>query len=1008
MKNIQNTRIISRRRERRQGRAQTHNRLLLRIGLIVIVGALLTSVLILGVGTASAVGIYWYVARDLPSPDDIIKQRQQFETTLIYDRSGQTVLYQVIDPLNGDRQWTPISDIPAELVHATVAIEDKSFYENPGFDVRGIARAIFLTLTGNAVQGGSSITQQLVKNTLIDPGERTSISPQRKIKEIILAGEISRRYTKPQILEQYLNTNFYGNLAYGIDAASKVYFGKPVQNLSLGEAALLAAIPQNPQLNPLDAPQPARARQVVVLDKMAELGYITADQAKQAASEPIVVAPLADRYNLIAPHFSLFARQQAEQFLNAQGLDGGRLVARGGLRIFTTLDLDLQYQSECVARSYVQRLAGGDPHTALNTSAGTPCVAAQYIPQTFPQVGVGFQLGKPRNVTNAATVTMNPTTGEVLSMVGSLDYWNPGIDGNYNVALGERQPGSAFKLFTYAAAFAAGKSPATMVWDLPTSFDTGGGEPYKPTNEDGKFHGPMSIREAFASSYNVPAVSVLSQVGIADVIRKAHLLGINTLDGGLDQYGLSLTLGSGEVTLLDMTYAYSVFANMGTMAGTPTLNPRPGYRSLDPVAVLRIEDSDGHILWQFKENTATYGTRYVVGDYLAYLINNVLSDNDARVPAFGRGSAMELSRPAAAKTGTTNENRDAWTLGYTPQLVTGVWVGNNNNTPMGADVIGATGAAPIWHAIMEYAHARDKLPVRTWPRPSTIVEQVVCKDSGLLPTADCPRVRELFYAADANNSTVPRQPDTYYKRITINSRNGLIATASTPTDLRVDKVFFDYPPEARDWARSMGYPLPPTEFDTGGGQVAGATITAPGALSRVRGVVEVKGSVDSPDAVSYSLAYGIGLNPRDWTNIAGGDAKALSKNAPIGKWNTAALDGLYTLRLQVILKDKSVLQDTQQVTVDNKPPTVRLTAPQANATLTASKAITLVANAGDNLDDGLYVEFYQGDKLLGTVRQSPFKLDWAPDTTGTQTVYAIAYDAAGNSTKSAVVNVTVK
>ncbi len=1000
---MKNTRIISRRRDRRAKRIEASRHRLLQLGLLVFVGVVVASLTTLGVGSVGAVGVYWYIARDLPAPDEIIKQRQQFETTLIYDRSGQTVLYQVIDPLNGDRQWTPISDISADLIHATVAIEDKSFYDNPGFDVRGIARAIFLTATGNTVQGGSSITQQLVKNTLIDPKERTAASPQRKIKEIILAGEISRRYSKDQILEQYLNTNFYGNLAYGIDAASKVYFGKPVQNLSLGEASLLAAIPQNPQLNPLDAPQAARTRQSIVLDRMVEQGYITAEQGRVAASEPVVVAPLADRYNLIAPHFSIYARQQAEQLLNTQGLDGARLVSRGGLRIFTTLDLDLQYQSECVTRSYIQRLAGGDPNTALNTSAGTPCIAAQY----FPQIGAGFALGKPRNVTNAAAVTMNPTTGEILSMIGSLDYWNPGNDGNYNVALGERQPGSAFKLFTYTAAFAAGKSPATMVWDLPTAFDTGGGEPYKPTNEDGKFHGPMTIREAFANSYNVPAVSVLSQVGIGDVIRKAHLLGINTLNGGLDSYGLSLTLGSGEVTLLDLSYAYGVFANMGVMAGMPTLNPRPGYRALDPVAVLRIEDSDGHILWQFKENTPTFGTNNVVGDYLAYLINNVLSDNEARVPAFGRGNAMELSRPAAAKTGTTNENRDAWALGYTPQLVTGVWVGNNNNKSMGADVLGATGAAPIWHAIMEYAHNRDKLPVRNWPRPSTIVDQVVCKETGFLPTADCPRVREIFYV-NGTNSTLPQQSDTFYKRLTINSKNGLIATASTPADLRVDKVFFDYPPEARDWARSVGLPLPPTEFDTGGARVAagGTAITAPVALSRVRGVVEISGIVDNKDAVSFTLAFGVGLNPRDWTNIATGDAKTISKEAVIGKWNTAALDGLYTLRLQVILKDKSVLQDTRQLTVDNKPPTIKLTAPLPNATLAAAQPITLEATAADNLD-GYYVEFYRGDKLLGMVKQFPFRLDWKPDVGGTQTFYAIVYDAAGNSVKSAVVTVRV-
>jgi len=952
---------------------------------------------------STAIVLYFYVARDLPSADGIVKARQQFQTTLIYDRSGQTVLYQVIDPTKGDRQWSPIEDIPADLLHATVAIEDKTFFNNAGFDMRGIARAIFVTLSGGNLQGGSTITQQVVKNTLIAPDQRTLPSLQRKLKEIILAAEISRRYSKAEILELYVNTNFYGNLAYGIDAASKVYFDKPVHNLTLGEAALLAAIPQNPQLNPLDNWQAARSRQVVVLNSMAELGYITADQAREAASQPIVIAPLAAHYNLIAPHFSLYARQQAEQLLNAQGLDGARLVARGGLHIYTTLDLDLQYQAECVTRSYIARLAGDDPKALRNTSAGTPCTAAANLP-TPP----GFPLGVRRNVTNASVVVMKPTTGEIVSMIGSLDYWNPGIDGNYNVALGARQPGSTFKLFTYTAAFSTGVfTPATMLLDVPTAFDTGGGAPFKPTNEDNTFHGPVSLRDAFANSYNVPAVSVLGSVGIGNVIRQAHLLGINGLNGSLDQYGLSLTLGSSEVSLLDMTYAYGVFANMGTMAGTPAQSVREGYRQLDPVSVLRIDDADGHTLWQFNEHSPTFSKRAIVPDSLAYLVNNVLSDDAARLPAFGKGNALELSRPAAAKTGTTNDNRDAWTLGYTPQWVTGVWVGNNDNTPMADDVLGATGAAPIWHAIMEYAHNRDQMPVQNWARPPTIVDAVVCKDSGLLPTPDCPHVHELFIA-DGTNTTVPQQTDTYYRKLTINARNGLLATASTPSTLRQDKVFFDYPASARDWARNAGLPLLPTEFDTGGSQIApnGLAINTPAALSRVRAAVDIRGDLTNKDLVSYTLAYGIGLSPRDWINI-GGDAKTRGADVLLGSWNTAGLDGLYTLRLQIVLKDRSVQQTTTQYTVDNVPPTIRLNAPQSGTVINGA-SVTLAATVTDNLSDGLSVAFYHNDTLLTTVHQAPFQTTWKVDGSGAQSFYAIAADAAGNTTKTDVITVTTK
>ncbi len=1003
MKNALSARIVQKRRDRRNARKQRQSRRTIGFVTSLIVGGTLGLILLVSASGAALLGIYWYYARTLPPAEAIIKTREQFETTLIYDRTGQTVLYQVIDPLNGDRQWTPVTDIPRDLINATIAIEDKSFWDNPGFDVRGIARALWLTVTQQTVQGGSSITQQLVKNNLIPVAERTSTSLDRKIKEVILAGEISRRYSKPQILELYLNTNFYGNLANGIDAASHVYFGKSVQNLTLGEAAMLAAVPQNPYLNPLDAPQAARTRQIVVLDKMVEAGYITAEQAKQAASEPVIVAPLAERYNLLAPHFSIFARQQAERLLDAKGLDGAELILRGGLRIFTTLDLDLQYQTECVTRGYVTRLAGGDPKAAPNTSAGTPCAAAIYIPDpNKPE----FKLGVRRNVTNAAALVMKPASGEIAAMVGSLDYWNPGIDGNYNVVLSERQPGSTFKLFTYLAAFAQGMTPAQLVWDVPTKFDTGGGAPYEPTNEDKKYHGPMSIRTAFANSYNIPAVSVLSQVGIADVIRKAHLLGVNSINGSLDQYGLSLTLGSAEVSLLDLTYAYGVFANMGVMAGTPSQEVRPGFRSLDPISVLRIEDRDGNILWQYDQNLPTFGRRNIVPDALAYLINNVLSDKEARLPAFGRGNPLDLTRPAAAKTGTTNDNRDSWTIGYTPQYVTGVWVGNNNNTSMGDDVLGSTGAAPIWHAIMEYAHNRDNLPVQNWDRPATITEATVCRDTGLLPTAECPRVREIFYS-DGTTNTVPRTVDNWWKRVTINSRNGLIASANTPPELRSDKIFFDFPLELRSWARTAGYEIPPTEFDTGGltSATGGIGITFPASLSRVRGIVELRGNLENPDMVSYAVSYGAGLNPRDWTNIGIGDDKTRGAAISLGRWNAGSLDGVYTVRLQVVLKDRSVIQDTKQFTVDNKAPTVKLVSPAPSTTI--SGKVKLEATPRDNIEDGMYVEFYAGDRLIGTVKSAPFKFDWTPDRSGPVTFYAVTYDAAGNSTKSAGVAAVV-
>lgn len=997
---------VHKRRARRKQSQQAQAR-----GLIgtfaLLIGIALSAVLLTAIsGVAAFIGLYNFYARDLPPPSEIVKVREQFETTLIYDRSGKTVLYQVLDP-SGDRQYVPISQIAPELIQATIAIEDRSFYTNPGFDVRGILRALWLTMQGDVVQGGSTITQQLVKNTLIAPEERAQLSQARKIKEIILAAEISRLYSKDQILEWYLNTNFYGNLAYGVGAAARVYFGKAARDLTLGEAAMLAAIPQNPQLNPLDAPLAARQRQIVVLESMVAAGFITPQQAEQAAAQPIITQPLTERFGIVAPHFAIFARAQAERLLDAQGLDGARLVLGGGLRIYTTLDLDLYFQAECAMRAHVERLRGGDPNAAPNSGEGKACLAAQYLP-----VPPNLRLNTPRNVTNAASVIIRPQTGEILAMVGSLDYYNSRIQGSFNVAAqGLRQPGSAFKPFVYVAAFASPEArftPATMLLDVPTTFNQDG-VPYTPRNDDGQFRGVVSVREALANSYNVPTVRALSAVTIGQVIRIARQLGLNTLNRPLDEYGLSLALGSAEVTLLDLTYAYTPFATLGVMAGTPVQNPRLGYRALDPVAILRIEDRSGRILWQLDERSTTFGRQSVLQDALAYLITHILSDERARLPAFGEGNALQLSRPAAAKTGTTNDVRDAWTVGYTPDLVMGVWVGNNDNTPLGEDLSGATAAAPIWHAVMEYAHRRDNLPPRGWQAPSTIVEATVCQRSGLLPTPDCPKVKEIFYA-EGDFSTVPTQVDTYWRRYRINARNGLRATAETPPELIVERIYFEYPPEAQLWARQTGQPLPPTEYDsarTARLSLLAGNLNAPQSLERVRGTVEVRGRLPKERIVAYQLEYGQGISPERWFAIPLEEATRRGEDVRLALWDTRALDGLYTLRLSMVLDDQSLQTHTVQVTVDNQAPSLQWIAPLPNDAISASKgALQLMLSATDNVEIA-YVEFFWNGTPIARIERAPYMTEWRITKLGAQLFHAVVHDAAGNTHRSETIEVLI-
>ena len=1006
-------RAARQRRIRRQARGVSAPRVL-RWGIAItaaLAGMLVVTIL---AGLAAAVILYRHYARELPPAAEIVAAEEEaFLTSVLYDRTGQTAIYEVIDPLGGDRRWIRFDAVPEYFLQATVAIEDASFYSNPGFDLEGIARALWVNLTGGQVQGGSTITQQLVRNVLMDPEERREISVDRKLREVILAAEISRLYSKDQILEWYINTNFYGNLAYGIEAAAQLYFSKPARDLSLAEAAMLAAVPQYPAQNPIDNPDAAKRRQEIVLDVMAGQGYITRAQADAAAAELIAVRPFADRFDIIAPHFSLYARAETEAILNDLGLDGARLVSRGGLRIYTTLDVDLQLQAECTARSHLARLGGADPRLTYNTSAGTACEAAAYLGELPPEM-IGLQ----REVTNAAVVVLRAETGELLAMLGSVDFWNAGIDGNYNAALALRQPASVFKPFVYTAAFLQGRLPgypngitaATMTYDVAMEFDNGG-QPYTPVNIDRQYHGPVSVRSALANSYNVPPVQLASTIGLGPIVRVAHRLGINSLNEP-ERYGLALALGSAEASLLDLTYAYNVFNTGGYMIGMPVRENEaaPGFRTLNPVAVLRIEAADGSVLWEYGQETGTFQRRLILEPALAYIMTDILADDEARAPAFGEDSALNLSRPAAVKTGTTNDNRDSWTVGYTPQIVTGVWVGNNNNHSM-IDVTGSTGAAPIWHAVMEYAHARDALPVVEWARPSTVVDRMVCQISGLLPTRYCPQRHELFYVDPQTGvDTQPSQADTSWRAVAVNVCSGRLATASSPASCVENVPYFDYPQEVRAWARDTNQPMPPTEYDTEGdiSPLSPVTISQPSYLARVSGAVEVIGTVLADDLDYYQLSYGAGMQPDVW-NVLVEAGTETGRDLALGTWDTAGLNNgaVYTLRLTAVRTDKSIETAFVTVTVDHQPPSVVLTAPEDGMSFTPSDLyVTLAAEPEDNLQVS-YVEFYVDSELFEVSEEWPYSVRWPIGALGAHAVEAIAYDAAGNSASSGVATIHI-
>jgi len=628
----------------------------------------------------------------LPSPEDL-RGYTTAPSSKIFDRSGR-LLYEMPPAYTGFHSPVPLDEIPLALQQATLATEDANFYQNPGFDLRGVLRALWRNWRGGeVVMGGSTITQQLVRILMLSPEERLQRTAARKLREIALAVRVTQRYTKDEILSFYLNEVYYGSMAYGAEAAAQVYFGKSVRELDLAECALLAGLPQAPvAYNPLEHLEAAQARQAVVLDRMVAEGLLDAEAAALAQAEPLYFA--SSRFEIRAPHFVMAVRSQLEQQLGRARLESG------GLRVTTTLDVDLNETARDLIRHRLSLLA---------TCGGQ---------QDCPPGG--------HNVRNAALVAMEPATGQVLAMVGSPDYFAARIAGAVNGTLALRQPGSSIKPVTYAAAFERGAlTPAAVLQDERTAFSTREGRPYVPLNYDLRFHGPVRARVALAASYNIPAVIVLDRIGIPAMTGLARRLGITTLDDA-DRLGLAVTLGGGEVRLLEETAAYAAFANGGHV--------------VQPVLVLRVEDEAGQVLW---ESPSGVGAQ-VLDPRAAYLITDILSDDLARSPTFGEGSVLALSRPAAVKTGTTTDFRDNWTVGYTPELVAGVWVGNADNEAM-KQVSGVSGAGPIWHDFMEAA--LQGRPVQDFERPPGLVEVAVCARSGLLPGPDClHRVRELFIA----------------------------------------------------------------------------------------------------------------------------------------------------------------------------------------------------------------------------------------------------------------------
>lgn len=683
------------------------------------------------IGAIAAVSVFAYFAKDLPDPNKLM-ERTPVQSTKIYDRTGEHLLYEVA----GEEKRTLISikDLPDYVKNAAVAIEDASFYSHHGVDIKGIVRAIWNDIVDRKKsQGGSTITQQLVKNTILTSEKTYS----RKIKEIILSLEIERKFSKDEILQMYLNEIPYGSNVYGIEAASQKFFNKSAKDLTVSEAAALAALPQattfySPYGSNTDK---LEAKRKLIVEKMHSLKFISEKEYKTAAdAKPQFASP---REAIYAPHFVMYIKEQlVEKF-------GETEVERGGLKVYTTLDWDKQQKAE----------------EAIKKGAA--------------------ENEKKFKAKNAALTAIDPKTGQILAMVGSRDYFDINNDGNVNVAIRLRQPGSSFKPFAYAKAFEKGFTPETIIFDLETDFNG-----YAPHNYDSKYLGPITMRTALQMSKNVVSVKTLYLAGVKDTIDLAAKLGISTLNDP-NRFGLSLVLGGGEVKLLDIVSAYGVFANEGIK------NPT--------TSILKIEDNKGNIIEEYRNNS-----EQVLNAQTARLITDVLSDNTARTPAFGSRSKLYLpDRPAAAKTGTTNDSRDAWTIGYTPSLSAGVWTGNNDNSAMkGAG--GSSAAAPIWYDFMESVLKDTPVENFTKPEPAKTDKPIL---NGIIEDPTIYKV-DMYTGKLATDLTPPSQiVEKTLRRIHCilyyadkNNPQG-----HTPTNPSDDPQFNNWEEPVQKWALENGY-----------------------------------------------------------------------------------------------------------------------------------------------------------------------------------------------------------
>ncbi len=856
-------RYLAYRRRRRNG----HGAPRWLMALIVLAGLGVCAAAIL---SATSYFVYQSYADGLVPPDQEIAKLPSGGARIL-DRNGN-LLYEYLDDASGLREPVKIDNISFYLVLASVATEDSTFFTNPGVNYKGLVGAAWDNFSpfGStpgflAGRGGSSITQQLVKNIYFTSQERQQRSVSRKIKETVYALELTKRYSKSQIMEWYLNQISYGSVFVGVQAASKGYFNESAKDLTLAQAALLAAIPSCPPCyDPIIQPDAAIRQRSVVLHRMYEEHYITGDQFWQAAAEPLQLSP--HQFNVKAPHFVFNVVQpQLEQLFGTDALK------RDGLVVYTTLDLDWEQKAQDILEGYIQRYE--------NSSGGH----------------------------NGAAVGIDPKTGQIIVYIGSRDYFNEGILGQNDNAQALNSPGSSFKPFTYITAFMKlGWGPGTLILDSPVSSKYWDGK--NPPRNPVAHSGPITARNALGNSLNIPAVKTILSVGVPEVIKQAKTMGITTLDGR--QLGPSMTIGGVDVKLLDMVYGYTAFPNLGVLKGVESTVARPeGNRTLDPISILRVEDRAGNILYpivdgQPAQEPVPQEVR-VAPAQEAYMINSILSDPNATCLTYGCGG-LSISRPAAFKTGTSEPYEqigltgETWTYGYTPQLVFGSWFGNADNTPM----VSISSYYVSAQTTRDFVAAFTKdLPVEEFENPGGLVQASTCIPSGLKPTPACPFVSPEDWLVQA-----PAQDDNWWHIERIDTRTGRPATATTPSKFVQERRILNIPDtltefqrdEALAWqfiAAALPGQTPPDQNQPPQGQ-GGLEIVSPIEGDRIEGITPITGSATSTQFASYRLEFQSNADPTRWMLISRSVVPVT--NDTLGSWDTRGLaTGPYTLRLVV-------------------------------------------------------------------------------------------------------------